>query len=248
MQLDDYLTLLDFEADLFSTAIIATDPAAPIPTCPGWDMRDLVLHQGEVHRWATAVVRDAIVDPSALPDDLVGPLPDDDALADWFAIGVDALLASLRSADPALRCLTFLADPLPPVAFWARRQTHETGMHRVDAESAGGSISPFSALAAADGIDEMLTGFVPRPSSRLRSPQDVTLQIETTDTGDAWHLTIGEQAPVAVRDRLPADCTVSGRAADLHPALWHRPSAPLAVAGDAALFDHFLASVAITWS
>lgn len=27
-----------------------------VPTCPGWTVRDLVVHQGGVHRWATDVL------------------------------------------------------------------------------------------------------------------------------------------------------------------------------------------------
>ena len=30
---------------------------AAVPTCPDWDVRALVAHQGMVHRWATAIVR-----------------------------------------------------------------------------------------------------------------------------------------------------------------------------------------------
>ena len=30
---------------------------APVPTCPDWTVRDLVAHQGMVHRWAAALVR-----------------------------------------------------------------------------------------------------------------------------------------------------------------------------------------------
>ena len=30
---------------------------APVPTCPDWTVRDLVAHQGMVHRWAAALLR-----------------------------------------------------------------------------------------------------------------------------------------------------------------------------------------------
>ena len=39
---------------------------APVPTCPGWTVRDLLAHQGMVHRWATAVVRGD--DPAGVDD------------------------------------------------------------------------------------------------------------------------------------------------------------------------------------
>ena len=40
---------------------------APVPTCPGWTVRDLVAHQGMVHRWAAALVRG---ERDVVPDDL----------------------------------------------------------------------------------------------------------------------------------------------------------------------------------
>ena len=40
---------------------------APVPTCPDWTVRDLVAHQGMVHRWAAALLRgEADIDPDAL--------------------------------------------------------------------------------------------------------------------------------------------------------------------------------------
>src|SRR5262245_46106718 len=143
MELDDYIATLESEGKLFTAAIAATDVDAPIPTCPSWVMRDLVHHQGEVHRWATTIIINQIPKPSAVPDDYLGPLPDDAAMTDWFVEGHAALLDALRSAGPDLACFTFLADAPAPLTFWARRQTHETGMHRVDAESATGRITPF---------------------------------------------------------------------------------------------------------
>ena len=46
-----------------------------------------------------------------------------------------------------------------------------------------------------------------------------------------------------------ADCSVTGRAADLYYALWHRAAGDdLAVSGDAAVLDLFADSVHIRWS
>jgi hypothetical protein len=47
----------------------------------------------------------------------------------------------------------------------------------------------------------------------------------------------------------PADCTVTGSAADLYRALWHRQSAnALTVDGDRGVLDHFLDRVHVRWS
>ena len=142
----------------------------PIPPCPDWRMRDLLQHVGMVHRWAAANVARGSGKP--MTDDeqqeAVGPFPTDARLIGWFRDGHAALVETLLSADPGLRCWTFMPAPTP-LAFWARRQAHETAIHRVDAESAGDAITPVPALFAADGIDELLIGFAPR-ASRYRLP------------------------------------------------------------------------------
>jgi hypothetical protein len=45
---------------------------------------------------------------------------------------------------------------------WARRQAHETAIHRFDAESATSSVSGFDPTFASDGIGEILTAMAPR--------------------------------------------------------------------------------------
>ena len=60
-----------------------------------------------------------------------------------------------------------------PLAFWARRQAHETAVHRYDAQSAapGGPPAPagaFDPAFAADGVDELIMGFAAR--RRYRRP------------------------------------------------------------------------------
>ena len=48
MDLDDYIAALASEGGLFANAITAAAPDDPIPTCPSWAMRDLVLQCMEV--------------------------------------------------------------------------------------------------------------------------------------------------------------------------------------------------------
>ena len=84
MDLESYISTLQSEGQLFAVAVAASSPDAKIPTCPAWTMRDLVHHQGEVHRWAARIVADGIAKPSAVPEDFLGPLPNDDDLLTWF--------------------------------------------------------------------------------------------------------------------------------------------------------------------
>src|SRR5258706_12045265 len=105
---------------------------AAVPTCPDWTVRDLVRHTGGVHRWAAAHVAGARVEPIATMEEVVGDWPADEELVTWFRDGHTALVETLLAADPTLDCYTFLPAP-SPVAFWARRQAHETAIHRADA-------------------------------------------------------------------------------------------------------------------
>src|SRR5919109_4979290 len=98
-------------------------------------MRDLIQHMGDVHRWAAAHVAQKRPEPIGRGElaAVAGPLPSDADLLVWFRRGHADLLRTLRTADPDTQCWSFMAAP-SPVAFWARRQAHETGIHRADSE------------------------------------------------------------------------------------------------------------------
>jgi uncharacterized protein (TIGR03083 family) len=237
-----------------AAAARAAGPDTAVPTCPEWVVRDLVRHQGGVHRWATSIVgtpRTEYWDVD-LPD-VVGSWPADDDLAQWLGSGVGDLVAALRSADPGLACWTFLAAP-SPVAMWSRRQAHETSIHRVDAElAAAWPVTAVPAPFAADGIDELLAAFITRPHGRLRSDPPVTLRVRCTDAPAEWLVRIGPDGVTTEagdRDAAEAaDCTVTGPAEDLYLTLWNRKEASdLAVQGDRGVLDLFLDQVHIRWS
>lgn len=177
---------------------------APVPTVPAWSVGDLVLHTGLVHRWADAILR-------GVPPETAGEidLPVADAVRreagfvgvepfDWYDAQVTALLQTLAFAPPDLDVFFFLKDAPPARMAWARRQSHETTMHAVDAMAARlGRVPSVSEVwvrspHAVDGIDELLTGFVPRRKQTLRSDAPWLLPVEATDTGHAWRLEISE--------------------------------------------------------
>ena len=53
----DHLAHLAADAAATSDVLRTVDPGAPVAACPGWALRDLALHLGQIHRWASAVVR-----------------------------------------------------------------------------------------------------------------------------------------------------------------------------------------------
>ena len=133
---------------------------ALVPPCPPWQVRDLLRHTGYIHRWATRHLTecpDHVLDGPPEEEILRGGAPDPELLG-WFRAGHAALVETLIAADPALECATFMPAS-SSLAFWARRQAHETAIHRADAESAAGKIPEYPAEFAADGIDELITGF-----------------------------------------------------------------------------------------
>lgn len=145
---------------------------------------------------------------------------------------------TLTSADPDTQCWQFLPAP-SPLAFWARRQAHETAVHRFDAESArGGTPSGIAPEFAADGIDELLTGFHARTRSRVRSERPRVLRVRATDTEDAvWTVRLSQEPPAAVRSAEgDAECEITGSAAQLYLSLWNRVPFP-GVSGDGSLAE-----------
>ena len=126
-----------------------------VPTTPGWTVRDVIAHLGQVHRQKAHIVRESLVDEA--PDTLDPPADAD--LLEWFDDGVHELTSVLAAADPSKHVYTW-HSPDQSVGFWIRRMAHETLIHRVDAELGHGSHTPVDAALAADGIDEVLDVFM----------------------------------------------------------------------------------------
>ena len=135
---------------------------------------------------------------------------------------------------------------------WARRQAHETAIHRVDAELAvGAPVDTFAPAFAADGVDELLAGFVPRRSTKLRAEVPTVLAVRCGDVDAAWTLHVDGDGVRTLSGAGDGDaaCTVTGTAGDLYLALWNRagPGA-LTIDGDASVLDLFLERVNVRWS
>lgn len=251
MEVSDYIAALRREGDALATVAAGSDLDAPIPTCPDWRMRDLLRHTSNVHRWATAHVGQRRTRPMDKTEEaaLFARWPDDEALVAWFRAGHAALVHSLEAAAPDLDCWAFLPAP-SPLAFWARRQAHETAIHRADVEIAAGPITAFPAAFAADGIDELLFGFASRPRGRLRADPPRTIHLHAADAEREWLVRVEpERVEVANARDGSGDCTVRGRASDLYLLLWNRRAPDgLDVRGDDTLLDLWRRSVRIRWS
>ena len=229
---------------------------AAVPPCPSWQVKDLLRHTGYIHRWAAQHITecpDSVIDGPPEADILRAGAPDPELL-DWFRAGHAALVETLATADPALKCATFMPAP-SPLAFWARRQAHETAIHRADAASASGVTPGYPADFAADGIDELIMGFGLRRKYQPPATAEGRLQVKAADTGDAWSVgshggRMRPQRDEAADDPRPAGCTVTGPASGVYLFLWNRADAAqvgVTVAGDPGLLTSWQASVRVRW-
>lgn len=263
METGEHIAALRRDGQLLADAAQQAGLAAAVPSCPPWQVRDLLRHTGYVHRWAAGYVAEQHAEyqpdePSE--NDVLRGGPPDDELIDWFRAGHAELVRTLTSADPAVACWTFLPAP-SPLAMWARRQAHETAIHRVDAELAAGGVTPFPADFAADGIDELLVAMFGRDAAGLTAEQQsgrrLVLQVVASDEHadpSAWlaELTAdGTQAAKVSRGQGPADCTLAGPASGLYQLLWNRcdpATAGVTVAGDPSVLQSWQSGMHVTWS
>jgi uncharacterized protein (TIGR03083 family) len=269
VEIGQHIAAVERDGGLLADAAQVAGLTASVPACPGWQVRDLVRHQAYVHSWATRHVAEQAAEITGTDeaDILSGGPPDADLIASYRE-GVAALVRTLRAADPDVACATFLPAP-SPLAFWARRQAHETAIHRYDAQAAGsatgGTADPLTAFApafAADGIDELITGFAAR---RKRAGPGLSLLVRATDTGDAWHYEWPADGQVRARRISPgsgadgtgdgglpaADCELAGPASGGYLFLWNRCTAAEArieITGDPAILGTWNSGIRVQWS
>lgn len=226
LSLVDHVTAIAHGGRILRDAAAVAGLDAPVPTCPAWDVRELVTHQGMVHRWAAANLRGEAdhrtgdsTAAAAAADDLLG----------WFDAGVEQLIGAFRAAPEDVTAMVFLNDAPAPKRFWARRQAHETTIHGTDAVAArlgrwpDAGEAPVPADLAVDGIDELLCGFVTRGKGKLRPDGTITIGVTTTDTDHSWTVRAdGNSLATTPGPVGEVDAVLTGTAAQLYLGLWNR--------------------------
>lgn len=254
MEIAHHIGVVEREGKLFADAAAQGGLEVPIDSCPGWNMRDLVRHLSEIHLWAaghvarraTKMFVDDLSELSASWPDLAVFWPDDDDLIDYYLQTNANLVRELETAPDNAEMMTFLPAPSPR-AMWARRQAHETSVHRFDAQSAVGAVSDFEPDFAADGIDELLVAFASRATS-FPIEEAKTMVVHASDTGDRWHVTMSPDGIDALRGDARADVTLTGRAADLYLAVWNRrDDSAIEVVGDRDLLEAWHENHRVRW-
>lgn len=230
---------LETQASAFRSAVLRAGPSAAVATCPGWDVLRLVQHVGRMYALASTALQQ---DEAAVPRVPHPPAGFDDALA-WWDQQYAELAENLSDSDPAEPVWSYFRGGTPES--WLRRMTHETAVHRLDAEHAGSRLGPggvhelvFDPQLAADGVDEVLDVLVPAHEEWDDHDLQGRVLLHAADAERSWLVEFQpRQAPRVgppTGTGLEADATVAGTADALYRYAWGRPSSA-ALTGDTAL-------------
>lgn len=240
------------ERDTAALAVAARDAMdSVVPSCPGWEMADLVWHTGTAVHWGVHGTRRRA---GLIPEDVAISVdaPSDEELVDWFADGATELVKTLTEVDgddQLGRDWLGMGFPGPSLA---RHYAREVGVHRWDAQKAvSKEAEPIDDDLGADWLDGILTTWLPRASRQGRQAQGEWLgqriQFRRSDGDDRWLVTLDGPGSVEVaRIEGNADLVVEGRGSMLLLLALNRigvkdPS--IAVEGDVELFARWAAEI-----
>lgn len=216
----DYANALMRQNELLGELVGGADPAAPVPTCPGWNLSQLVRHVGRGDRWAAQIISDRVdhyLDPRTVRDGK--PPAEPEALVPWLNDSPRTLLEAVAAAGEDTPVWTFIGPR--PAAWWVRRRLHESMVHRADAALALGLDYDLEPALAADGLSEWLDLVAARVGGDGPPPlQDgMTLHLHATDEGlgsaGEWLLHGGTDGVRWESGHAKGDCAVRGPAVEL---------------------------------
>ncbi len=232
--------------------IAAVAPAAlpaPVAGCPGWTVRDVVVHTGMVFLHKAANMRaGARAEYPPAPEPEADPMP-------WFTHAADALVAELESRGPTAPTYTWWR-PDQSVGFWYRRMAQEAAVHRVDVEAATGDPAPVPDDIAVDGVDEVLQIFLPHfgtPDDPAWSASEAGAgagrPVSVRTGGSGWTVVMqpdGVDVTPNAASAGPVDAVVTGEPSEVLLWLWgRRPASAVHVEGDDDLLRAFRARLVV---
>jgi uncharacterized protein (TIGR03083 family) len=231
MDFDRYLDALQADAALLAKTARA-DLTLPVPSCPGWSVRDVVTHLATVYQHKIACMRLGR-EPESWP-----PTPPAGDPVDWLEASLAELVGELVDRGPAAPSYTWFEED-QTVGFWYRRMAQETAVHRVDVQLAFGPPTPVDADIAADGIDEVLNSFIAGDWSDLPLPGPTRVVAVRADD-QVWSVTLHPESVVIGRTApVDPDFSLTGSPNAVLLSLWHRvkdADGPT-TAGDRAALD-----------
>ncbi|WP_420450996.1 maleylpyruvate isomerase N-terminal domain-containing protein [Ilumatobacter sp.] len=237
LDVDATLGRIEDDTSRIAASVTTGDLRAPVAACPGWDVRELAVHVGTIHRWATEAVRTA-----GPPESGAIHRPERDAPAEelgaWLRLGSGLLCDALRAASPQDPSW----HPFPyaqTIAFWPRRQMVETAMHRWDTEVATAGASDLEPSVAVVGIAEYFELGLPRVLDRSGTEApSASMHVHCTDDAlpdgaGEWFVSSEDGVLRVEEAHRRGDCALRGCASDLLLVLMgRRDRGVLDVAGD----------------
>jgi len=243
--MDRYTALdaIDLESGrfLFAASKGGASLESSVPTCPGWDVEQLVQHLGFIYGRLALVVSARRTEAPSRSE--IPAAPDGDALLGWFAEQRTAMLAALNAADEESVVWNWTDKSPGPMSFWFRRMAHETLIHRVDLELAqGDEATPGDTEVSADTVTEFFELFYPLFENQpLETSIGGSLHLHATDVSDAeWTIDPRLGASSFTREHAKADVALRGDAFGLACWTWGRlPTDRLEVFGERQIAQRF---------
>ena len=244
----DFVEVVARESGRFRQVVGQGDFTTTVPSCPDWNLSDLVWHLAEVQDFWGRIVDGLVGDPENMED---LERPDDGDLLALFDDRSALLVRALSERNLSDECWSW--HPEGHSVGWARRrQAHEALIHRVDAELTVSATGEINAELAEDGVDEMFSNMIggPVPEWGEVVHDGVLGTLRSDHSGREWGMRFGrfrgtshtsgttyDRDTIEVIEPPPnPDVVISGSAVDLDLWLWGRGDANgLAVRGDSAL-------------
>ncbi len=238
---------------VLTTYIEDADLGLAAPTCPGWNVSQLLRHIDGGLRWATEIVgtRATAPPPDVALRDLSG-FTDEDPSRLTESLTEAAAQLKRTLADAGADAQMWCPVDGGGAAFYARRFTHEAAIHRADAAIALGVEYLLDTDVAIDAVEEWLElGCMPfhfevHPwMSELLGPGR-TIGLHATDTVADWQLDFTGDVIAWRRSDDVASADVCGPVTDLLLTIYRRvplDSGGIEVTGDAGLVDFWLERV-----
>jgi uncharacterized protein (TIGR03083 family) len=245
----DYASAFIEENRAFSELFHDVDDSTPVPTCPGWTLKQLLRHVGRGDRWAAQIVRDRL-DESLDPRSVEGgkPPPDPADTISWLHGGAQRLVDAVELSGAETPVWTFLGPR--PANWWIRRRLHEATVHRADAAIAVRSEFTLEPGLAADGITEWLERVAIQAGGEgapLPLDDGNTLHLHATDPGlgeaGEWTISVTGAGITWSHDHGKGSVAVRGGATELLLAMTRRVSVAdtgIEMLGDDAVWQNWL--------
>ncbi|MGE2817811.1 maleylpyruvate isomerase family mycothiol-dependent enzyme [Mycobacterium heidelbergense] len=243
----DYAAAFLKENRAFSELFRDVDEATPVPTCPGWSLKQLLRHVGRGDRWAAQIVRDRLdtyLDPRSVEGGK--PPPDPADAISWLQGGAQRLVDAVELSGVETPVWTFLGTR--PANWWVRRRLHEVAVHRADAAIALGREFTLEPDLAADAITEWLERVAIQAGSdgeALPLEEGNTIHLHATDSSatSEWTISAADGRIGLAHEHGKGTVALRGGATELLLALVRRVpvgDTGVEVFGDDSVWSHWL--------